>query len=614
MSKNNIFLKRRKKLKQKKREGSLIMRRWKNLPLFSILVLFAFVFGCSPETQEKTKTLQTGTATTPVQSESPNQKTDLSRKNDPNQSAKSSDSIKVPSQKILPSQQLSEKTDIKKQSEQLPAEALSVKKNAESEKNIDLETNANSETNAELKTNVNSETNAVSDRNRSDQDLTPPASWDPDNINDPFRKAILARAEKKWNNAKLFPAVNDTDAAAQGIRVLCGKKIILYTDFPSSPFIDEIPLILGMAKDRLAEYFKIDPSALDSFKIDAFLIRDKARFQRLGVFNGVPEFENGYSILNRVYALEQNTDYYNRFLLIHELTHSFMFRFFGDLAPRWYIEGMAEYLALNRHENKRFDLGILPNHPEEVAGFGRIQNLQKLVRENAILSPEKIFNFIPTDYKNVENYGWSWAMTIFLTHHPIYGKEMRKLPYLMMDQQVMSHLNEIIQKDKNRFLFEWFLFIRSFDFGYDFKANAIEFRDGHSFTEKTDLDLSANQAWLSSGLKLKKGQKYRIRAVGRFEIYDERGVLPCEPNGITLRYYQGEPLGKLLGTILTEDSSSRENFPEILAIGSQLYFTPKETGTLYFRVNCSAEELKKNKGIFKVRVEPETDDSNKNDH
>ena len=575
------------------------MRYWKNLQFFGIFFLFAFLFGCSSEKREN-KSVSV-TSSVPVSTDS--------------SSLQTSAIPETVSAETVSSDNVNERTSAVSASSPPSADRLKrpssnhLSNDKSIDENIGEKQNINSKATESVKASADSKIIPAAESETGDRKLDWTVGWDPDDVNDSIRKKILARAEKKWSELKLFPAVDDSAAAAQGVRVLRGKKVVLYTDFPSAPFIDEIPLILDLARERLAEFFKLDPSAMESFKIDAFLIRDKQRFQRLGVFNGVPEFENGYSILNRIYAFEQNTDYYNRFLLIHELTHSFMFRFFGELMPRWYIEGMAEYLALNRHENGRFELGIIPNCPEEVPGFGRIQNIQKLVQGGNILIPEKIFHFIASDYKNVETYGWSWAMVVFLIHHPEYGKEMRKLPYLMMDQQMMSPFYEILKNKGNRFLFEWFHFIRSFDFSYNFQANEVEIHEGHSFTQKTDLDLLANHSWQSSGLKLEKGQKYRIRAVGRFEIYDERGALPCEPNGITLRYYQGEPLGKLMGTVLIEDNSSEVSMPEMTAIGSQVYFTPKASGTLYFRVNCSGAELTKNRGIFKVRVEPVSDES-----
>ncbi len=437
--------------------------------------------------------------------------------------------------------------------------------------------------------------------------------FDPDNPKDPVRRQVLNAALKNWQQLRIFPEVDESAATSAGIRILSENQIRLYTDLPKSPFVDEIPKILDRGLKRLFDYFQLDPNENGLPKYDAFLICDRSKFQALGIFNGVPEFDNGYAIVNRIFAFDKKIDYYNRHLLLHELTHAFMFRYFGSLVPRWYAEGMAEYLALNQYQNGELELGYLPKFPNETPGFERLQTIQKEVRAGKGLSPEKIFMFDAPDYKSVESYSWSWGLVVFLLHHPEYQSMMRRMPYLMMNQQAMSQLNDFISNRKNRFELEWHDFSRHFDFGYDFAANRISFESGRTFENQKDLDLDAGKTWQSSGLLVKKGKTYRIRAVGRFEVYDVRKPLPCEPNGITLRYYQGEPLGKLLGTVLPADNDKTAAAPEnetvryepkIFAVGSQLYLVPEITGTLYFRVNGSGAEIMKNKGTVKIRVEP----------
>ena len=81
----------------------------------------------------------------------------------------------------------------------------------------------------------------------------------------------------------------------------------------------------------------------------------------------------------------------------------------------------------------------------------------------------------------------------------------------------------------------------------------------------------------------------------------------CEPGGVSIRYYQGRPLGILLAAVRPDhpppDSASALLHPTVIGLGATL--SPTETGTLFLKINHSAGELDDNAGELKVEVRRE---------
>ncbi|GHT29067.1 hypothetical protein FACS18942_09970 [Planctomycetales bacterium] len=118
--------------------------------------------------------------------------------------------------------------------------------------------------------------------------------------------------------------------------------------------------------------------------------------------------------------------------------------------------------------------------------------------------------------------------------------------------------------------------------------------------------------WQSSGLQLKKGNTYTITAAGRFQIrHNQIGGEPklwlSEPNGITVKYYGGVPLGMLTAAVIPErelrsDEQTGIGFHRPLLIGLEAEFTAPETGVLFFKINDVPSELEDNSGTVSVSV------------
>ncbi|MCP6280640.1 hypothetical protein NL459_28865, partial [Klebsiella pneumoniae] len=80
---------------------------------------------------------------------------------------------------------------------------------------------------------------------------------------------------------------------------------------------------------------------------------------------------------------------------------------------------------------------------------------------------------------------------------------------------------------------------------------------------------------------LEAGKSYRITAEGRFQIANDGESWLCEPNGVTIEYHDGRPLGTLLGAIAsTKPGEGDPSFAQPMLIGSEAIIQPKSDGVL----------------------------------
>ena len=108
----------------------------------------------------------------------------------------------------------------------------------------------------------------------------------------------------------------------------------------------------------------------------------------------------------------------------------------------------------------------------------------------------------------------------------------------------------LFQKDWQNLCEEWQLMVTGMEYGYDVARTAIDFTPGKPLPpEGATVTVAADHGWQNSGLRLEAGAKYRLTAEGRYQVAKIPTIWWCEPNGVSIRYYQGRPLGMLLAAV-----------------------------------------------------------------
>ena len=406
-----------------------------------------------------------------------------------------------------------------------------------------------------------------------------------------------------------MPQIDEGKVAAAGIRKLEGKHITIYTDVPAGDEVDQLPRVFDAAVPLYCEHFELDPAQAADWKVVGYLVQDKERFQGAGLFpDDLPPFLNGYTRGSEFWWYEQPSDYYRRHLMIHEGVHAFMFRWLGGAGPPWYTEGMAELLGTHRWQDGKLQLAYMPQNKEEVPYWGRVKIIKDQFAANQGLQLTDIFRLDAQAHLRNEAYGWCWAAAQFLAAHPLTRDAFQKLKDDVKDRSIDFSVRfyEQLKPQWPQIAEDWQLFIVNCDYGYDVERAAVARKEAAPLPASGGTaTIAADRGWQSSGFQVEAGKTYRIEAAGQFTIGgDEAKPWLCEPNGITLHYHRGQPIGMLMAGISEVDSTVRGMTPlsRPVAIGARGEFRPEHSGVLYFCVNESPAGLGDNRGTVAVRV------------
>jgi hypothetical protein len=430
--------------------------------------------------------------------------------------------------------------------------------------------------------------------------------------------------------------VDDAKAAAAGIRKLPpSKRLVLYTDEPSSPEIDRLPAVFDQAFPQWCEYFQVDPAEHAEWRMTGFLMKDKAKFQQAGLLPArMPSRETGYARGVDLWVYDKPVDYSRRHLLLHEGTHGFMVTVLGGMGPPWYMEGMAELLGTHHlgaaavsampgqaTENNgaagaaaagdvtaRLTLNYLPASRDEVPDVARIRIIKDEFAARRAMRLRSIIDYPVEAHEKTEAYAWSWAAAVFLDRHPRYRDRFHGLCKFVADRDFNEKFYRLYQSDWQQLNEEWQVFVAGIEYGHDIPRTAIDFAPGRPLPAAgASIQVAADRGWQNSGLRLEGGTTYRLTASGRYQVGTHPKPWPCEPGGVSIRYYQGRPLGILLAAVRPEHPP--ESAPSALlrpvTVGLGTTLAPEQTGTLYFKINHSAAELKDCAGEMKIEVKGE---------
>ena len=204
-----------------------------------------------------------------------------------------------------------------------------------------------------------------------------------------------------------------------------------------------------------------------------------------------------------------------------------------------------------------------------------------------------------------ESYAWAWAAAALLDGHPRYRERFRTLYRRVNDRDFNAKFRELYHDDWADLLEDWQLWIGTLEHGHDIARTAVDYQPGAPMAEGSQsISIEADRGWQNTGISLVEGKTYRVKAAGRYVVASEPKDWESEPNGVTIRYYKGKPLGVLLGAI-HPDGEARSAVSPLLSpmqLGSEAVLHPRASGTLYLKINDSPGELADNSGKLSVEI------------
>lgn len=394
----------------------------------------------------------------------------------------------------------------------------------------------------------------------------------------------------------------------EGFQRVKGKYVDVITDLPLDAEIRSLPSVFDAAMPRWCEEFDMDLSDVADWHVEAFVMLRRDQFKKAGFIpSKLPEFPYGFQFGNQVWVVEQPSPYYRRHLLLHEGTHWFMNRKYGDHGPPWLMEGTAEWLGTHRWDGQKLMMGIIPKTKTDVEYWGRISLIQQQLADGVAPSLEEVLRYDSRAHQNVEAYAWSWAAVIFLKNHPATSKAFAELLKQKMtsDQTLTRWLFRKLQSQWPQIRREWSGMLTELEYGYDPRHGMLAISRAAKPIGDTPIafELAADHSWQTPGVKIAAGDTVVIQGNGQFSVCDQPKPWLCHAAGVTLEYYRGEPLGKLMMTVAGPQEKEQFSQPiEVVAVGDQLEFTAAQAGELHFRINESSGGLGDNSGTITVTI------------
>jgi hypothetical protein len=408
------------------------------------------------------------------------------------------------------------------------------------------------------------------------------------------------------------PKRDDLKLAEHGFLKVNSDRLILYSDLPLKD-LEGLPDAVTQLYVLLEAYFGPLPPEGENkpYQMTGYLMADAQRFRDAGILaEGPAQPHEGWYLGNEFWWNRQATPYYTRHLMLHEATHCFMHVMPSVDCPPWYVEGMAELFGTHLRDDKgNYLFGIMPDSSDRCPGWSRVSVLQDEVAAGRLPSVDQILAYKFDDYAKLPAYAWSWALCHFLNTHPKYQPPFRELAKRVMDGGFQQHFKTLLLDPHGADLHdEWLLFASEIQYGHDIDHSSIKFRQGKELPvagKSPMIEIRALNGWQSSYVKLHAGKKYRVRATGQFTLATTKKPWISEPQGISIRYFAGQPLGRLMGTIRPDPpvSSDNRDILKLIPLGPDTTFVATHDGTLFLRLNDAWNELGDNIGHVQVELE-----------
>ncbi|MCA9076446.1 MAG: DUF1570 domain-containing protein [Planctomycetaceae bacterium] len=402
-----------------------------------------------------------------------------------------------------------------------------------------------------------------------------------------------------------------------GIHEHASRRLILYADIdPETAAV--LPPVIDQAFETWEEYFGPLPPARDGsdYQLTGFIMRDQSPFRTAGLLPvHLPPFAHGKHDAQQFWMNDADSDYYRRHLMIHEATHCFMQSMGGTTrdVPVWYLEGMAEHFATHAiHDDGTINFGVMPDVREHFVGFGRIPMIRREVEEGRLLSVDQVRQLQPDDFvQHNESYAWAWALCHWIDSHPRYQQPFRQLGREYVADGFDHTFTELFTENLSGLDAEWRLFVRHLCYGFDISAAAFDLQDANAglTSDVPRVTVVANRGWQPSMWTVRKGASYNVSANGRTILAHSPKPWESEPQGISIRYNEGRPIGRLIGDVIStpDPQTGRRHVSETIDLGRDGDFTAPIDGTLYLRVNDCWNELSDNTGQYTVSLRANVD-------
>ncbi|MCE3014701.1 MAG: basic secretory family protein [Pirellula sp.] len=402
----------------------------------------------------------------------------------------------------------------------------------------------------------------------------------------------------------------DITQTEQGFNKLTTSRISIITDLELDDELKRWPVYLDQAIEQWKTVFAPVPIKLEGLQTTVYLIGDKAKWQRLGLLDQLPNLIDGYQAGDQLYVVDQPSTYYRRLLFLHEATHWIMYRWQGGAGSPWLMEGMADYQGTHELREGRLRLGFFPSRADQVPYWGRLRLISDTMNKSSAPKLSEIVAFRDMQERRMERYSWSWAACTFFATHPELRDDFQHLYRGQLDYSFESSARWLraLENDWKKLSIQWRCFVDDLDYGMDLTRSALEWGSLESRLltqgEESDFMLSADRGWQSIGILLESGESIELSAEGRVVVreFADGKKWSSEPPGLTVEYHRGKPLGCLIGVLASVEQEQPSACWETVRIGKRAVLKASQKSILLLKINESSQDLADNQGTFNVSI------------
>ena len=433
------------------------------------------------------------------------------------------------------------------------------------------------------------------------------------------RDSSRAIAPQRFRLPDDRPKLDAEELLAHGLRIVQSKHLVLVADLPQESVAELPQLADALFANLEARLGKLAPNiAGTEFQVTGFLMDARDRFEQAGVLPP-DEFtiRHGRHLGYQFWINNQPAEYYRRHLLLHEFVHCFMMCEYGrnDIPPLWYTEGIAEYFATHRLHTDvtKSEFTILPTSGEGFEGWHRIVEVRRHFNQEpsatgelaGIISLQTVMHPPDTTFVEDSQYANAWALVWLINHHPELKLEFAALASCRTQDQFNDAMAKIPEQTLQQMNQIWPLFL---DGLAEAEVSTVRFPSLTATTSSQmhsantlplELTLDAARQWVSTGVELTAGQQVLIECEGRFVVNETTKPWISEPNGITIDYVRGRPLGEVIGMIVSTDGTKTTRH---IPIGKSKTLQSPIDGILWLQINDQWADRADNDGNVTVRI------------
>lgn len=414
------------------------------------------------------------------------------------------------------------------------------------------------------------------------------------------------------------PELNPSELAQHGLRVLESRRLILVTDVPLEDVSHLPPLADALFDELERQLGTLAPDAAKTdFQVTGYVIDAKERFQKAGVMPSEEfQFQHGRHLGYQFWMNNQNLGYRRRHLMLHEFVHCFLMCEHGmqDIPPLWYTEGIAEFFATHEMatEISRSRFGILPPGPDGFESWLPVAEIRNGLKQAAGVeargdipwSLESVRYPASSNFTTNRQYAHAWTLVWLLRNHPELQPYVANFRYIRTRRDFLEAERTIPADLQERLKVVWPLLLTSLVEGIDPVRSlpALNTPPPRTLTAEnssTMVRIAADRGWQPAGIRLQPGQQIELTCTGRFAVHDQPRPWLSEPQGITIDYFEGRPLGEVTAMLVATSLTYK---PQPIPVGRGARLTASENCELWLQVNDSAASRRGNSGTVEVLI------------